>query len=107
MREGLGVSPRRRTLDAEENWALRPATAKCYHLLLRWKGLQLPFVHSPTSVPEVTFAYHMKICSKEALHSRLYEAEGRGSDKVQFSLNHWAHWEASLPGGESGDLLSM
>lgn len=75
-------------------------------LALDVEGLQLPFVHSPTSVPRVTFAYHMKICSEEALHSRLYEAEGRGSDKVPLSLSHWAHWEATLPGGEAGDLLS-
>lgn len=44
----------------------------------------------------------MKICSEEALHSSLYEAEGRGSDKVQLSLSHW---EATDPGWETGDLL--
>ena len=62
-----------------EDPAPRPATPKCYHMALAWSYRLFPH---QCLVPKVmTFVCHMKICSWEALHSRLYVAEGRGRFK--------------------------
>lgn len=77
-----------------EDPAPRPATPKCYHMALAWSYRLFPY---RCLVPKVmTFVCHMKICSQEALQSKVYEAEGRGSGKGAALLGLLAPLEATL-----------
>ena len=76
-----------------------PATPKCYHMALARSYRLFPY---RCLMPKVmTFVWHMKICSREALHSRLSVAERMGSGKGAALLGFPGPLEATLSRGKS------